>query len=49
LPPAAVTDDARRGGLNGNVIRITPPMTATEEDVAVALDLLDRAFQRVRV
>ncbi len=38
-----------KGGLNGNVIRITPPMTATEEDVVVALDLLDKAFQKVKI
>jgi len=36
-----------KGGLYGNVIRISPPMTATEEDVAVALELLDRAFGKV--
>ncbi|MEO1261480.1 MAG: aspartate aminotransferase family protein [Bacteroidota bacterium] len=37
-----------KGGLNGNVIRISPPMTATEEDVAVALDLLDKAMKKVQ-
>lgn len=36
-----------KGGLYGNVIRISPPMTATEEDVAVALDLLDKALGKV--
>ncbi len=37
-----------KGGLYGNVIRISPPMTAQEEDVAVALDLLDKAFRQVK-
>ena len=37
-----------KGGLYGNVIRISPPMTATEEDVAVALDLLDKAMKKVQ-
>ncbi len=38
-----------KGGLYGNVIRISPPMTATEEDVAIALDLLDKAFAKVKL
>ena len=38
-----------KGGLYGNVIRISPPMTATEEDVAIALDLLDKALGKVRL
>lgn len=37
-----------KGGLYGNVIRISPPMTAQEEDVAVALDLLDKALRQVK-
>jgi 4-aminobutyrate aminotransferase-like enzyme len=37
-----------KGGLYGNVVRISPPLTAQEEDVAKALDILDRAFARVR-
>ena len=37
-----------KGGMYGNVIRISPPMTATEEDVAVALDLLDNALRKVQ-
>ena len=37
-----------KGGLYGNVIRISPPMTATEEDVAIALDLLDKALAQVQ-
>lgn len=36
-----------KGGLYGNVIRISPPMVATEEDVAIALDILDKAFKKV--
>lgn len=36
-----------KGGLYGNVIRISPPMTANEKDVAIALDLLDKAFARM--
>ncbi len=38
-----------KGGMYGNVIRISPPMTATEEDVAVALDLLERALGKVKI
>jgi 4-aminobutyrate aminotransferase len=38
-----------KGGLYGNVIRIAPPLTAQEEDIAEALDLLDRAFAKVKV
>ena len=37
-----------KGGLYGNVIRISPPMTASEEDVAIALDLFDKAFKEVQ-
>lgn len=37
-----------KGGLYGNVIRIAPPMTTTEEEVAIALDLLDKAFAQVK-
>lgn len=36
-----------KGGLYGNVMRIAPPMTATEEDVAEALEKLDRALQEI--
>lgn len=38
-----------KGGLYGNVIRIAPPLTAQEEDVVEALDILDRAFAKVRI
>jgi alanine-glyoxylate transaminase / (R)-3-amino-2-methylpropionate-pyruvate transaminase len=33
-----------KGGLNGNVLRIKPPMCITEADVDFALDVLDRAM-----
>lgn len=36
-----------KGGMYGNVIRIAPPMTAREDDIATALDLLDKAFARI--
>jgi 4-aminobutyrate aminotransferase len=38
-----------KGGMYGNVIRISPPLVASEEDVAIALDLLDKALGKVRV
>ena len=37
-----------KGGLYGNVIRIAPPMTVHEEEIALALDLLDKAFREVQ-
>ena len=36
-----------KGGLYGNVIRIAPPLTATEEHVAQALEILDHALAEV--
>jgi alanine-glyoxylate transaminase / (R)-3-amino-2-methylpropionate-pyruvate transaminase len=36
-----------KGGLNGNVLRIKPPLCITAEDVDFALDVLDRALARV--
>ena len=33
-----------KGGLNGNVLRIKPPLCITAEDVDFALDVLDRAL-----
>ncbi len=36
-----------RGGLYGNVIRVTPPMTITPDEVGEALDKLGRALARV--
>ncbi len=37
-----------KGGLYGNVIRISPPLTATREHVDEALEKLDLAFARVQ-
>ncbi len=34
-----------KGGLNGNVLRIKPPMCITRADAEFALDVLDRAFR----
>jgi alanine-glyoxylate transaminase/(R)-3-amino-2-methylpropionate-pyruvate transaminase len=36
-----------KGGLDGNVLRIKPPMCITAADADFALDVLDRAFTRV--
>jgi alanine-glyoxylate transaminase/(R)-3-amino-2-methylpropionate-pyruvate transaminase len=36
-----------KGGLDGNVLRIKPPMCITADDVDFALDVLDRALERV--
>jgi alanine-glyoxylate transaminase / (R)-3-amino-2-methylpropionate-pyruvate transaminase len=35
-----------KGGLDGNVLRIKPPMCITADDVDFALAVLDRAFER---
>jgi len=35
-----------RGGLDGNVLRIKPPLVITALDVEYALEVLDRAFTR---
>jgi alanine-glyoxylate transaminase/(R)-3-amino-2-methylpropionate-pyruvate transaminase len=37
-----------KGGLEGNVLRIKPPMCITADDADFALDVLDRALSRVR-
>lgn len=37
-----------RGGLYGNVVRITPPLSVTEAEVAEALELLEGAAAEVR-
>ena len=36
-----------KGGLDGNVLRIKPPMCITAEDVDYAIEVLDRAFTAV--
>ncbi|HEY9016644.1 MAG TPA: hypothetical protein VIM84_16440, partial [Gemmatimonadales bacterium] len=36
-----------KGGLDGNVLRIKPPLCITAEDVDFALDVLDRVLERV--
>ncbi|HEX5575921.1 MAG TPA: aminotransferase class III-fold pyridoxal phosphate-dependent enzyme, partial [Gemmatimonadales bacterium] len=36
-----------KGGLEGNVLRIKPPMCITADDVDFALDVLDRALTGV--
>ena len=38
-----------KGGLYGNVLRVTPPMTITEAEVAEALEKLGKACDRVSV
>ena len=37
-----------KGGLDGNVLRIKPPMCITREDADYALAVLDRAFSQVK-
>lgn len=37
-----------KGGLYGNVVRISPPMTVSEEEIAMSLDVLDKAFREVQ-
>ena len=37
-----------KGGAYGNVVRISPPLTATKEQVDEALEILDHAFARVQ-
>jgi 4-aminobutyrate aminotransferase-like enzyme len=36
-----------KGGLYGNVVRIAPPLTASADQVAEALDILDHALAAV--
>jgi 4-aminobutyrate aminotransferase-like enzyme len=36
-----------RGGLYGNVIRITPPLTVEKAEIDHALLILDRAFEKI--
>jgi alanine-glyoxylate transaminase/(R)-3-amino-2-methylpropionate-pyruvate transaminase len=35
-----------KGGIDGNVVRIKPPMCITAEDADFAVDVLDRALGR---
>jgi 4-aminobutyrate aminotransferase len=37
-----------KGGLYGNAIRVAPPLTVSEEEIAMSLDLLDKAFKEVQ-
>jgi alanine-glyoxylate transaminase / (R)-3-amino-2-methylpropionate-pyruvate transaminase len=37
-----------KGGLYGNVVRIAPPLTAQEDDIAQALEILDRSFASIQ-
>ena len=37
-----------RGGLYGNVLRLSPPLIITEDDVARAVETLDVAFGEVQ-
>jgi 4-aminobutyrate aminotransferase-like enzyme len=36
-----------RGGLYGNVIRITPPLTIEKGEIIKAVQVLDRVFEKV--
>jgi len=36
-----------RGGLYGNVIRITPPLTIEKEEINRAIRIMDRAFEKI--
>jgi alanine-glyoxylate transaminase/(R)-3-amino-2-methylpropionate-pyruvate transaminase len=36
-----------KGGLDGNVLRIKPPMCITAEDADFTLDVLDRALTAI--
>jgi len=38
-----------KGGLYGNVIRITPPLTIEKADIDQAIQILDRAFEKIQV
>jgi 4-aminobutyrate aminotransferase len=37
-----------KGGLYGNVIRIAPPLTIGKGDIDQAIDMMDRAFEKIR-
>jgi 4-aminobutyrate aminotransferase len=36
-----------KGGLYGNVLRMAPPMTLTEEEAAEGLEILRRTFDEI--
>ncbi len=38
-----------RGGLYGNVIRITPPLTVERDEIDHAIQVMDRAFEKITV
>ena len=37
-----------KGGFYGNVIRITPPLTIGKGDIDQAIQIMDRAFEKIR-
>lgn len=37
-----------KGGLYGNVLRITPPMCVTKEDADFTIDVIRKVFHRYR-
>ncbi len=37
-----------KGGLYGNVIRITPPLTIEKGEIGQAIQIMDRAFEKIR-
>jgi 4-aminobutyrate aminotransferase-like enzyme len=36
-----------KGGLYGNVIRITPPLTVEKGEIDQAIQVMDRAFEKI--
>jgi 4-aminobutyrate aminotransferase-like enzyme len=38
-----------KGGLYGNVVRITPPMTVGKNQIDLAVKILDQSFEEIRV
>ena len=37
-----------KGGLYGNVLRITPPLTIEKGEIDHAMDVLDRSFEKIQ-